>query len=439
MKLQLLLLCTLLSTYTFAQQPVKKVFLIGPGKGELNTDALYTKERGYGWDDTTGLRLVQYKDIDHQRTRDYITAPHPFSFSVDVPEGEYDVVLYTGDRYGRSATTVRAECRRLMLYNIRTRKNEIRASKFTVHVRDSLIRQKGVVTGKVKLKDREHEYLHWDNRLTLEFSDSLPKICEIHIMPAEAEHVAFLAGNSTVVDQSREPWCSWGQILPAFYDARDVAIANYAESGETLHSFRAAGRLDKIFSQMRGGDYLFIEFGHNDQKRKGENVGAFTSFKKELEYYVRETRKHEGVPVLITPVNRRSFDSTGKITNSLGDFPAAVRQVAKEMKVALIDLNAMTKEMYEAWGPEKSLKAFVHYPAGTYPGQKEALKDNTHFSAFGAWQIAKCVANALADKHFPFNRRGGVFRKFDHAKPDDPATFYWPASGFSGTVKPDGN
>lgn len=437
MKYQLLLISALLlATFTSAQ---RRVFQVGSGKDELNTGTLYTEARGYGWDDTTGLHMVTRERIKNSRVREFITADRPFSFSVALPEGEYDVRVFTGDKEGTSATTIRAECRRLMIYNQKTREGQVIANSFTVHVRDWLIRKNGKVTGKVKLKSNEGGYLHWDNRLTLEFSDSMPKVCEISITPAEVDHVIFLAGNSTVVDQAREPWSSWGQILPAFIDGGKIAIANYAESGEALHTFRAAGRLDKIFSQMHPGDFLLIEFGHNDQKRKGNNVGPFTSFKKELEYYVTETRKREATPILVTPVNRRTFDEQGKITNSLGDYPAAVRQVAAQLHVGLIDLNAMTKTLYESWGPEKSLRAFVHYPAGTFPGQTEALKDNTHFSPLGAWEIARCVVRELKRVNIPAHLRPLAVKKINLEKPMEPDAFYWPAAGMGNAVKPDGN
>src|SRR5205823_802516 len=102
-----------------------------------------------------------------------------------------------------------------------------------------------------------------------------------------------------------------------------------------------------------------IQFGHNDQKERGEGVGAFTTYTQSLKHYADEARQHGATPVLITPVNRRTFDAKGQITNSLGDYPEAVRRAAKELNAPLIDLNAMSKPFYEALGPEGSKKAFV--------------------------------------------------------------------------------
>src|SRR5207302_2127569 len=102
-----------------------------------------------------------------------------------------------------------------------------------------------------------------------------------------------------------------------------------------------------------------------------------------------------GQPVLVTSMNRRTFGADGKITNSLGDFPEAVRQVAREEKVPLIDLHAMSAKFYEAMGPTDSTRAFVQYPANTFPGQPKELKDNTHFNAYGAYELARCVVEGI--------------------------------------------
>jgi hypothetical protein len=139
-------------------------------------------------------------------------------------------------------------------------------------------------------------------------------------------------------------------------------------------------------------------------------------------------------------MHRRSFDSSGHIINTLSDYPEAMRQTAKEENVALIDLNAMSKILYEAWGPEKSIKAFVHYPANTFPNQKEELKDNTHFNPYGAYELAKCIVSSIQKQNLPlakFIRKG--MGDFDPSKPLPVERFYWPQSSFVSSVKPDGN
>jgi lysophospholipase L1-like esterase len=406
----------------------------------VTPQSVYSDAAGYGFinaADTKAVAVNNKKSV----TADYITSTNPFFFSVKIPEGNYDVKVILGDVNGTSATTVRAECRRLFLQNIQTKKGEIKTETFTVHVKDSLIRDaNGNVIAKVKLKERELNYFHWDDKLTLEFNDTAAKVCAVEITPNTKATTIFLAGNSTVVDQDREPWASWGQMIPSFFEPQNICIANYAESGEALNSFKSARRLQKLLSLMKAGDYLFIEFGHNDQKQKGEGIGPFTSYKKDLEFYISEVRKKGGIPVLVTSMNRRSFDSTGHITNTLGDYPAAVRQTAKEQNAALVDLNAMSKVMYEAWGPENSVKAFVHYPANTFPNQEKKLEDNTHFNTYGAYEIARCIVQSIQDNQLPIAKYlKKTVTKFDPAMPDAVEKWYWPQSLLLAAVKPDGN
>jgi lysophospholipase L1-like esterase len=425
-----------------AQQTLKFDFGNGrvkKGYTAVTPDSKFANGKGYGFTKESDVFAVDHggKAVND----DYITSTKPFYFSVNLPDGNYDVKIIFGDKKGTSATTVRAECRRLFLENARTAKGKFATETFTVNVRDSLIRDaKGTIVKAVKLKPREYEYLHWDNFLTIEFNDSLPKVCAIEITPNKTAPTIFLAGNSTVVDQSREPWAAWGQMIPRFFAPGKVAVANYAESGEALNSFLSARRLEKILSLMKPGDYLFIEFGHNDMKQKGPNIGPFTSYKKLLKQYVAEVKKKGGIPVLVTSMHRRNFDKDGKIINTLLEYPDAVRQTAKEENVAVIDLNAMSKTLYEAWGPEKSIKAFVHYPANTFPGQTTKLEDNTHFSAYGAYELAKCIVKSIKDQNLPLVKflRSDI-AAYDPASPATFESFYWPLSSFMTSTKPDGN
>lgn len=399
------------------------------------------------YDDATGYGFLNRPQVatvlrgkKKNVSSDFITSSKPFFFSVKLPEGNYDVTITLGDRKGTSATTVRAECRRLFLHNVRSNPGEIIRETFTVHVKDSFIRNDDGTVDKVKLKERELRYFHWDNQLTLEFNDSAAKVCALEIIPNKKTTTLFLAGNSTVVDQDKEPWASWGQIIPSFFKGKKIAVANYAESGEALRSFRSGKRLKKILSLMKTGDYLFIEFGHNDQKSKGEGIGPFTSYKTDLNYFIDETKKKGGIPVLVTSMHRRSFDATGRIINTLLEYPEAVRETAKEENVALIDLNAMSKTMYEAWGPKESIKAFVHYPANTFPGQATKLEDNTHFNTYGAYAIARCIAKGIKDNNLPIAAYlKPEFRTFDPARPYPEAQWYWPQSILLAAEKPDGN
>jgi lysophospholipase L1-like esterase len=437
------LLYPLLMLLTYAQPPTSFKFDFGPGAAApgyiaVTPSMIYNTQTGYGWETNSTVTGVNRGGKDQLRN-DFVESTAPFSFSVDIPEGNYNVKVILGDAEGVSSTVIRGECRRWMAGKVDTKRGEFFVVNFTIHVKDTLIRNdKNEVIDRVRIKERERSYLHWDNRLTLEFNGAHPKVCGVEITPNTTATTLFLAGNSTVVDQDREPWASWGQIIPRYFQPDKIVIANYAESGEALNSFISAKRLQKVLSKMKSGDYLFIEFGHNDMKQK--DGGAFTTYKKNLLFFISEARKKGGIPVLVTSMHRRSFDSTGHIINTLLDYPAAVRETAKEEKVALIDLNAMSKTLYEAWGVENSLKAFVHYPANSFPNQPEALKDNTHFSTYGASQIANCILKGIQDAKLPIAKYiVSDFLPFDPAQPTPFEKWYWPLSTANASVKPDGN
>jgi len=433
----------LLSLSCLGQQNTFK-FDFGTGtatKGftKVTPETKYSNKAGYGFDFDSEVEAVS--NGNKGGVDDFITSSKPFYFSVRLPEGNYDVKLVLGDTKGTSATTVRAECRRLMLENVKTKQGKTTEQVFTVHVRDSLIRdEKGTVTDRLKLKKNENMHLHWDNVLTLEFTDSLPKVCSVEIMLNKTAPTIFLAGDSTVTDQPGHPYASWGQMFPVFLQPSKVAVANYAESGETLLAFERENRLKKIWSMAKPGDYLFIEFTHNDQKPGGNHLEPYTTFKDKLKEWITEARKRKLTPVLVTSTNRRNFDADGHIVNTLLEYPEAMRQTAKEQNVASIDLTAMSKTLYEALGEKDSMKALVHYPANTFPNQTKELQDNTHFSPYGAYELAECVVSSINSQKLPLAKyiRKEV-KKFDPAKPLPPAQFYWPASSFTNTRKPDGN
>ncbi|MEJ5995713.1 GDSL-type esterase/lipase family protein [Pedobacter sp. Du54] len=375
---------------------------------------IYTPKNGAGFDFGTTMQKDQ-----------------PFYFSVDVPEGNYQVTVTLSSTHG---TFVKAESRRLMLEDVKTKLGQFVKKTFIVNIKDRKINANEIV----KLKDRELTKLDWDNKLSLEF-DRYVTLKALEIKKVEDQITVFLAGNSTVVNQENEPWGSWGQMIPHFFKP-GVAFANHAESGLTLGSFLGSKRLDKVMSVMKRGDYLFIEFGHNDQKDKGPNDGAFKSYTERLRLYVTRTREKGGIPVIVTSTARRRFGKDGKMENTLGDFPDAARKLATAENVPLIDLNKLTTTLFNAMGEEASLKAFVHYPANTYPDQPLALADNTHFNTFGAYEVARCVIEGIKAAKLPLaNFLIDPKQKFEPSKPDEFSTWRWPESLRTSMVKPDGN
>ena len=279
-----------------------------------------------------------------------LSSDHPFFFSVPAPEGNYKVTVTLGDTAAESTTTVKAELRRLMLESVHTDSGKSETRSFIVNIRTPAIS----TGGEVKLKPREQttEVVDWDDKLSLEFDGTHPSVSNIVIERVDLPTV-YILGDSTVCDQPREPYASWGQMLPRFFKP-DVAIANHAESGESIASSNGAHRFEKVMSLIKRGDYLLIQYGHNDMKSTPPE-----KYKAMLTDWVTQTKAKGATPLVITSMNRYSFQGN-EITNSLKEFPEKVREMAKEQNVTLIDLNAMSKALYETLGPEKSILLFEH-------------------------------------------------------------------------------
>jgi lysophospholipase L1-like esterase len=359
------------------------------------------------------------------------TSDKPFFFSLPIPEGNYRITVVLGGPQP-SVTTVRAEGRRLMLEKIPTQPNASVTKTFDTNVRYPEIQGQpsGTPATQVKLKPRELGILNWDHKLTLEFNGDHPSVRSIDIEPIPNEPVLYLAGDSTVVDQYYEPWAAWGQMLPRFF-LPGIVIANHAESGETTKSFVGEHRLAKIMTTMKPGDYLFIQFAHNDMKPGAVSLGVavvpIAEYKKLLLDYIAQTRAKGATPILVTSMNRRTFDDAGKITNSFGPYPDAVREVAAQQKVTLIDLNAMSKTLFEAMGPEGTLKAFMHYPADSFPGQTDAISDDTHFNSYGAYELARCIVHGIREANLPLTKfLDPTIPDFNPAHPDPQPDFHLP-------------
>jgi lysophospholipase L1-like esterase len=276
--------------------------------------------------------------------------------------------------------------------------------------------------------------------LSIEFSGHRPAVSSIEVSPNDSAVTVFLAGNSTVTDQRYEPYSAWGQMLPRFFKPGFVSVANHAESGEALKSFIGENRLEKLLSEIRPGDYVFIQFAHNDQKTQSSAHSApFTDYKELLKRYIIEARNKGAIPVLVTPMLRRNFDGEGRVVNTHGDYPEAMRQVAEEEQVAMIDLFGMSRTLYEALGPEDSKSLFVHYPAHTFAGQEEELKDNTHHSTYGAYELSKCIVQGIRDNHLELaDYLVEGLPEFDPAHPDPFSSWNLPLSPVVNLATPEG-
>ena len=382
--------------FAFAQQAEPGWTLVSPTN-------YYSAEAGYGFE--PGAEVGG---------KDFLTGEKPFLFSVKLPEGNYAVIALLNDKTGESVTTVKAEQRRLMLEKMRFHPGTLAARTFIVNVRTPHISDSEHV--KLKKRELEIETVDWDDKLTLEFNGLHPALRALVITPTNVPTV-FITGDSTVCDQPAEPWNSWGQMLPRFFKP-EIAVANYAESGETIRSSLGANRFDKVFSLMKSGDYLFVQFGHNDMKDKATN--ALEIYKSNLKKIVARTRELGGTPVLVTSMERKA----GVEKDTLGGYPQTVRDVAKEQNVALIDLYAMSRKFYRALGGDLD----------------KAFQDGTHHNNYGSYELAKCVVAGVKEDKLPLAKFiADDFGDFDPAHPDAVADFQMPASPVSSTTKPLGN
>lgn len=380
---------------------------------------VYTTESGFGYD----ILPAPTKQPSNK----------PFYFSVKVDDGNYRIKVELGSKKRVGETTVRAEGRRLMVHNVATKKGKFVTYEFVVNKRSPRIDDKS----RVRIKEREKDYLAWDDKLTLEFNGDAPAVKSIHIERDDQCPTIYLCGNSTVVDQNNEPWASWGQMITRWFGP-EVAVSNHAESGLTARTFIAAGRLDKILTTLKKGDYVFVEFGHNDEKEKRPGDGAWYHYVYNLKIFVDQVRSKGADIVFCTPTQRRAFDSDNKtIRNTHGEFPAAMLSVTEREKVPVIDLNGMTKIFFETLGYEDSKRALVHYPKELYGRE---LADNTHFNPYGAYEVAKCVVMGMKQLQLPIVQYlRPDWQDFNPAQPDDWKTFKWAPSPLKDIVKPDGN
>ena len=384
---------------------------VAEGWTAVDAEMAFDPSRGYGFEAGSRVEVNDRGGADTLR-RDFVTTDQSALFSIRVPrEGNYRVTVTLGDAAGESVTTVRAELRRLMVEEAATRRNGFLVRRFIVNTRTPSID----ATRAVRLKERERTYeaRAWDDRVTIEITGARPALCALEIEAADDVPTLYLLGDSTMTDQARAPYGGWGQIIPRFLED-GVAVANHGESGESYASAFSEGRVDKVLSLLRPGDFVALQFGHNDQKALDATTGAFGDYAAAIRRCVTLLREKKAVPILVTSMHRHAFDASGRVVNTLGDYPVAVRRVAVELGVALIDLHAMSAPLYEAYGPTEAHALFV-------PG------DTTHPNLFGAYQLARCVVDGLRHARLPIARHiGPGFQPFDPACPEPASAFAVP-------------
>lgn len=386
----------------------------------------YVKDAPKPW----GFEKLKETQGNLQETPAGITSDNkPVYFSVAVPEGNYRVTVTAGSPSDPTDLTVKAELRRIMVEHLHLDAGKTEKTSFIVNVRTPVFTTAAGAPGRVGLKsprETTDEAWAWDEKLTLEFNNAHPNVQSVEIEKVDVPTI-YLMGDSTMCDQSKEPWSSWGQSFTRFWKD-DIAIANHAESGETVAGCLGARRFDKVWSLMKKGDYLFFAFGHNDMK--GGTIAAYSAAYHRV---IATTREKGGIPVVVSSMERMS----GINNNTLQGYPDAAQQVAEEDKALFIDLHAMSQQLYKGIGPADLHLAFSMTVAAD--GTKK--QDGTHNDDYGSYEISALVLKGIRDNKIadllPHIKPDVPL--FDPANPLKPAEFKLPLSAFYDGTRPLGD
>jgi len=212
----------------------------------------------------------------------------------------------------------------------------------------------------------------------------------------------FTIGDSTCANKPLENQNlerGWGQVLQSYFDVRYVVVDNHALNGRSSLSFRNEGHWKPVLDKISKGDYVFIQFGHNDEKPDtARHTDPGTTYNEQLKHYINETREKGGIPVLFTPIIRRKFNADGQLEETHGDYIQAARNVAAETGAVLIDHNLSSKKLVQDMGPIDSKALFMWVEKGTNPAAPAGKEDDTHLRARGARAMARLAVQEIKSK-----------------------------------------
>lgn len=219
---------------------------------------------------------------------------------------------------------------------------------------------------------------------------------------AQEKPTLYLIGDSTMSDKKdpdRNPEHGWGQMLPELMTS-EINIENHAVNGRSTRSFIAESRWEKVKNNLKPGDFVFIQFGHNDQKIKDPEryTNPYTQYRANLEKFVRETRQKGANPILFSSIVRRNFNNSGVLVDTHGEYPLVARMVANDLEVPFIDLQLLTEQMEIAYGPEDSKVLHLHLEPGENDYEPEGVEDDTHLSEKGATLVASLALQEIYKK-----------------------------------------
>ncbi|MGE4287584.1 MAG: rhamnogalacturonan acetylesterase [Salinivirgaceae bacterium] len=210
----------------------------------------------------------------------------------------------------------------------------------------------------------------------------------------------YLIGDSTMANKEKLylPERGWGQALPSYF-SDELHIENHAKNGRSTRSFIYQGRWDSVYNHLQPGDFVMIQFGHNDGSiKKTERYATPEEYQYNLKKFINETRAKKASPILCTPIVRRKFDEEGKYMESHGEYPDLVRQVAEQANVPLLEMHLKSRYLLEKLGAEESKALYLHISPNTIDSLPEGLTDNTHFSELGSHNMAQIAADEIREK-----------------------------------------
>jgi lysophospholipase L1-like esterase len=216
----------------------------------------------------------------------------------------------------------------------------------------------------------------------------------------------YMIGDSTMANKSpdKAPETGWGQVLHLFFKD-GVKIHNHAQNGRSSKSFMDEGRWKIVLDSLKKGDYVIIQFGHNDEKNdSARHTDPFTTYMANLETYVNEARTKGAFPVLCTSIVRRKFNAQGHLEDTHGDYPKATRIIAKKLNVPVIDLEKRTGELVTKYGPEQSKKLYLYSKPGEFNTRPDGVSDDTHLCVKGATEVARLAIEEMKVMKMPLER-----------------------------------
>ncbi|MFC4616667.1 GDSL-type esterase/lipase family protein [Cellulomonas algicola] len=370
-----------------------------PGSTRLDATSAYGPTARAGFVDPSQVTATDRGTADALRS-DFVTVGDT-ELVVDLPAGDYTVDLVAGDTAEASEIAITAE----QMAKVATTAKP--AGQFL---------------------EMSFDIAVVDGQLNLDFAGTAPKLNALTIRQqsprtAGPKPTVWVTGDSTVQSYTADyaPQAGWGQMIDR-YLSDDVVVDNRAIGGRSSKNFISQGRLDEVLRLIKPGDYLFVQFGHNDNSYGvDDRYAAPADYREYLRTYVDGARQRGATPVLVTPVSRRSFDATtGRFNVSFPEYVAAATALAAETGTPLVDLSASSRAYLDEIGPEAAKAVFLHVPAGVYPGRPAGTVDDTHFQEYGAIQMARLVATDVAALDVPL---AGEVEGFEPpaAVPDAPA------------------